>query len=85
MVTVIAKDSFTDNRLGEVKRKQPFELSVAAAKPYIDAGLLDYAVDQKPNPQQPTGTPPSALPAGQALPQATAPKSKRGRKSKQAE
>lgn len=84
MVTVIAKDSFNDHRLGDVKRNQAFELSMAAAKPYVDAGLLEYAVDQKPNPQQPAGTPPSALPAGQALPQATAPKSKRGRKSKQA-
>lgn len=82
MPTLIAKISFDDNRLGQVKRGEKIALGDSAAKSYVKAGLLEYVPGSKQNPLQPAGTPLSASPAGQASPQTTATPLKRGRKRK---
>lgn len=80
MPAYFATDSFYDDNLGgSVDRGSRVVISAAAARRFIDAGLLVSAVRQ--NPGKAAGAKSSALPVGQVLPAQTASSPKRGRKA----
>lgn len=82
MPVVVALESF--DHYGKRSRGDSFRVDERHAKKLVRAGLVAMK-GSKEDPRMPSGEKLSASPAGQALPQTTAKKSKRGGRRKKVE